>query len=261
MKKSLIAFACLALTMAVVSCKKPKDGSTGPQGATGPAGPSLQGNLQGFVQLYDQYGSRSYLKLDSANVSMDGTTSAMLTDVSGKYTFSNLSTGIYNFSITGRSGYAASKLQGIEITGNGTLDRDIRLSQVPTWTMTAVTAIDTVIGGNHNLKLRINVPADTRTRQVAVFIDINNAVTSTSYLWTYSVNIPANATTANSILAANSTFLSGAGLASGSMIYVRAYPAAVGYQNNSSYIDYSTDRTVYNAINMSGSAISQTTIQ
>lgn len=250
---------CLATTVMVVSCKKPKDGETGAQG---PAGPSLQGNVQGFVQLYDQYGTRSYVKLDSSMVSQDGSSSVRYTDSTGKFTFNGLNTGIYNFSVTGRAGYAADKLQGIEITGNGTIDRDVKLSQIPTWSVSVVTAIDTIIGANHSLKLRVNLPvADPKARQVAVFINTNSAVSSLNYLWNYTITVPANATTVNSVLAQTSTFLGGDNLPSGSTIYVIVYPAAVGYANNSSYVDYTNDRTVFNALNLNSSAVSQTAIQ
>lgn len=242
----------------LVSCKKPKDGETGAQG---PAGPSLQGNLQGFVQLYDQYGTRSYVKLDSAMVSQDGSTNMHYTDSLGKFTFNGLSTGIYNFSIAGRAGYGADKLQGIEFTGNGTIDRDVKLSQIPTWPLSTVTAIDTVVASNHSLKIRVSLPADTRARQVAVFINTNSGVSSTNYIWNYTILVPANATTVNSVVAPTSTFLGGDNLPSGSTIYVIAYPAAVGYANNSSYVDYANDRTIFNALNLNSSAVSQTPIQ
>ncbi|MBS1638200.1 MAG: carboxypeptidase regulatory-like domain-containing protein [Bacteroidetes bacterium] len=258
MKKTIL-LSMAALSLLITSCKKPKDGATG---ATGPAGPVLKGNLQGFIQLYDQYGTRQYFKLDSAAVTIDGSSASVFSDSNGKFAFSDLNTGIYNLSITGRSGYGATKQQNIEITGNGTINKDIRLGQVPTWSVNTITAIDTVVGGNHSLKIRANIAAaDTKARQLAIFIGTSSGVSSTNYIWNYTINVPANTTTVNSVVGQTSVFLNGDNLPSGSTIYLVAYPAGVGYQNNSTYLDFNTDLTIYNALNTGNAAIAQVSIQ
>lgn len=262
-QKAILGIAVFGSILAVVTaCSKPKDGAMGPEGAQGPSGPLLQGNLQGFVQLFDQYGTRLYTKLDSANVSIDGTTNSSITDVNGKYSFSNLNTGTYNFSINGRTSFASSKLQGIEVTGNGTIDRDVKLSQIPNWTLNAITAIDTTIAGVHSLKVKITLPtADIKARELSLFVSASSGVTSANYTWNYSIAVPANATTVSKVVAANSVFLNGDNLPSGSTIYLAAYPASVGYTSNSTYIDYNTGKAVYNALNINSGASNQVQIQ
>ena len=262
-KQAIFGIAVIgSILIVITSCSKPKDGAVGPAGAQGSSGPLLQGNLQGFVQLFDQYGTRLYTKLDSASVSIDGTSSSSMTDINGKYSFSNLNTGTYNFSINGRTSFASSKLQGIEVTGNGTIDRDVKLSQIPNWTLNAITAIDTVVAGIHNLKVKITLPtADVKARELSLFISASSGVTPTNYTWNYNITIPANATTVNKVVAANTVFLSGDNLPSGSTIYLSAYPAAVGYTSNSTFIDYNTGKVIYNALNINSGASNQVQIQ
>jgi len=81
MKKSVIfnLLIFVLFSVFVVSCKK-ETGPTGPQGAVGPV---LTGTLQGYVQLYDQYGYRVYHPQDSTILQIGSTT--VRTDTSGKY--------------------------------------------------------------------------------------------------------------------------------------------------------------------------------
>ena len=258
-KKTVLSAIILGSILCMASsCKKPKDGEMGPEGSPGNSGPTLQGNMQGFVQLYDQYGTRFYTKLDSTTISIDGTTTSALTDVNGKYILSNLNTGTYNFSINGRSSFAPSKLQGIELTDNGTIDRDVKLSQTPIWSLSAITAVDTIIAGVHELKIKITLPTtDTKAREVSLYIGSASGVNSTNYIWNYNISVPANATSLTKIVAASSVFLNGDNLGSGSTVYLAVYPAAVGYTTNSAYMDYTTGKFIYNAINMASVANNQ----
>jgi hypothetical protein len=248
MKKSFYSKVCFAgltiMATLMFSCKKE---ITGPQGN---AGPSLTGNIAGFVLLYDQYGTRIYTNLNKITVSISNRTTISHADSTGKYLFSNLSTGIYNITASD-SLYGAEVAPQFQFVGGGNLDRDFKLSQIPTFTLSSCTAIDTVSSSINYIKVKGTLLADTKARTIAVFVGTSSSVSSApaNYILMYSKQVAANATSFNIQIPA--TDLYNIGITSASTAYFAAYPAAVNFSTTSSYEDFATGRTFYNSVGTS----------
>ena len=230
----------LVATLALGSCKKEETGPTGPQG---PAGPSLTGNLQGFVSLYDQYGSPILSGLSGIHDSIDGSSNVAITDSTGKYSFSNLSTGTYNFTIAD-AGFGSNKVQYLQLVGGGILNRDVHLSKIPGFNVTTLTAGF----GPVTDTLTATVTADTRARTFIVFVGSTSSTSAApaTYLDFYTKQVPANQTTFKILVQPSDLY--NLGLTAGTTAYFAAYGAAANYNNSSTYEDLNTGRTVFNAI-------------
>ena len=242
--RSILSFSAMAVLLFTSSCKKEVAGPAGPQGSSGP---SLSGNLSGFIWLYDQYGTRLYTDLDSAKVSIDNSTRVSYTDLNGKYMFSGLNTGNYNITI-GDTLYGSDKIQDLQFVGGGDVSRDVKLSEKPTFNMTSCIAVDTVVNTVNYVKVRGNIIADVRNRMMVVFANGVSTVDATpaNYILTYSKQIPGNATNFSILIPA--TDLYGAGMVSTSTVYFAAYSAAINFNTTSTYQDFTTGRSIYNAI-------------
>ena len=234
-------FSLVFLSTLMFSCQKE---ITGPQGNPGP---SLTGSLIGHIWLYDQYGTRVYTNLNKANISIEGKTSISIADSTGKYAFTGLTTGIYNISATD-SLYGSDKAPLFQFVGGGLANKDFKLSQIPTFSLASCTAIDTVSNAISYVKVRGTVAPDTRARMFVVFVSSSATVTSNPayYAIYYSKQIAANATNFNILIPA--TDLYAAGINAASTVYFAAYPAAVSFSTTSSYEDYYTGKTYFNAI-------------
>ena len=241
---SKIVLACLTLLVAFTfSCKKE---ITGPQGPAGPAGPSLTGNISGYVWLYDQYGTRLYSNLNGINVTLNNTVISHV-DSTGKYSFNGVLTGIYNINAT--DSLCGSELAPqFQFIGGGNVDKDFKLSQIPTFTLSSCTAVDTVVNTINYVKVKGTLLSDSRARMVAVFISASSSVSSApaNYILVYSKQVSANATSFNILIP--STDLYAAGITSASTAFFAAYPAAINFSTSSTYEDFATGRTFFNAV-------------
>jgi len=250
MKKSFyskIGFVGLIIMVTLTfSCKKEV---AGPQGPTGPTGPSLTGNVSGYVWLYDQYGTRIFSDLNKINVTLNNTIICHA-DSTGKYNFNSVTTGIYNITATD-SLYGTEMAQQFQFVGGGNVDKDFKLSQIPTFTLSACTAVDTTVNTISYIKVKGTLTADTRARMVAVFVSASSSVSSApaNYILVYSKQVLANATNFNILIP--STDLNAAGIASASTAYFAVYPAAINFSTSSSYEDFNTGRTFFNSIGTS----------
>ncbi len=253
-KTAILPTLFLAFIIATLnSCTK--TGPAGPQGNTGATGPNLSGTLQGYVQLYDQYGYRIYTPQDSSLLQVG--TNSIRTDLNGKYSLT-LTTGTYDINITSRPGgnYGASKIQGLQFTGGGTLDRDAALSQVPTFSVISVTAKDTAFPAAnpvHYIKITGTVNStDTKPRTVGVFFNTTANVSSVpaNYLYAYDPTNPvvaANSTTFSFNVKSQNIYLM-TDLVPTQTVYLAVYPAAVNWNSTSNYLDYASDKKIYTAI-------------
>jgi hypothetical protein len=232
---SMIALASILL---FAGCAK--DGDTGPAGA---AGPSLTGNITGFVNLFDQYGGHILLDNDSSLVTMDGTTTLSYTDSLGRYLFSGMQTGIYNLTCA-HAGFGISKVNSLQFTGGGDLYRDIRLSAIPSFQVDSVS----IASAPGMLTLTGHLAADVQQRTVLVFAGnaSNTSADPATYLTFYSKNVMPNQGTFT--LQVPATDLSAIGLTTGETVYFAAYAATTAFNNSSSYEDLNTGRTVFTAI-------------
>lgn len=241
MKKTLSAL--LAILMALTACKKKE----GPQGPQGPAGPSLSGNLVGYVDVYDSYGT--LLKSDSVIVSVTGHSNSAMTDTSGKFVISNLSTGVYEINFS-RTNFQSTKIPSLNFVGGGTqyITNRISITQAPAFTLSSL-GFSNVFGTISYTVTASN--SDPKTRKSIIFFSKNPNVSNlpSTYIGNMIANIGANSST--SIGTISSSNLSQMGINSGEVVYAIAYP--ISNANNASvYFDTNTGRAFYNNLNLSG---------
>lgn len=251
MKKiTLLVVALITISLLVIqSCKKDA-GSIGPQG---PAGPVLTGNLFGFVDLLDQYGNKLITHNDSILVSLDGTGKTCMTDANGKYRFDSLNTGIYNLTFS-KPGYGNMRLLTQQFTGGGDVDRDTKMSIIPSFSVSTITA--TVDTANVTLTGTLSI-ADTRLRTSALFLGSTSAVSNdpANYLITYSKQTT-NANLNTFTLKIPLSELQTQGFGSGSTLYFAAYGASASFTTSSAYEDFVTGRAYLNGLSTTASTTS-----
>jgi len=245
-KNSLLFIIALGTITFASSCSK--NGSTGP---AGPPGPSYTGAISGHVDMYDQYGSKVLTSLTTAQLQLDGGT-AISPDATGYYYFESLKTVDYNMSASA-PGYASTKTNNFQFLSD-TLNRDIKLSAIPNFSPTAVASYAAI--GAPGDSVIINFTADTRVREMILFVNNSSAVSGqpANYLVVYAKAIPANATKVGIVIPASDLY--GAGITSGSAIYLAAYGYVV--TDGSAYEDIATGKTVYNAVSTSPITVTAT---
>jgi len=228
------------------------------QGPQGPSGPSLSGTFVGFVTLYDQYGD--VMSNDSGVlVSVVGKNISATTNANGRYILPGLTTGVYDFTFT-KVGYGSAKTISQNFVGGDTqfLGTIKTMSQIPNFSVTGLSLLPVTTKNplNNYIKIAGSVNAtDTKDRKVIFFVSNQNNVSylPANYMYTATATILADST--NFTFDAIDLTLYQAGLPSGSTAYVAAYASA--YQNTSSSVfDINTGRTLFNAINTSGSSSS-----
>jgi hypothetical protein len=253
MNKIHLSFLLL-VTLAFAGCQK---GSTGPAGAAGPAGPSLKGQISGYVNLYDEYGSKVLTGMNLVQIALIGTSATATPNDSGYYTFPNLSTGIYSFKAT-QPNYGSLLVPSQQFTGGGTLQRDFKLSEIPNYGISKLnTPVDTTVSGMPYLRIAGTVSTtDVRERYVLLAVSNQNNISvgpNPSYLIAYTkpTNLDAKLTayTTNFSFTIPESDLTDVGLSIGNTIYLTAYAVSGIQSGASSYEDPATGLTVYTAIN------------
>ena len=247
MKNSSIIVSCLlSIAFGFSGCKKDVPGATGAQGPVGPAGPAYMATLSGFVTVYDQYGTKLFTNLNKVQVSIDGTSRSASSDTSGKYSFASLTTGNYNITASD-SGCGIVKAQDIQLV-SGNVNRDIKLSQIPSFSIATCIAIDTVQNAVNYIKIRGTIASDVKSRMLIFFVGSNSSVSASTSTWDlfYTRAIAINATTFSLMIPASDLYA--AQISSGSTVYIAAYPASVNYNTSSSYEDLTNGKTVFNAV-------------
>lgn len=227
----------------MVSCKKKE----GPQGPQGPAGPSLSGTLVGYTDVYDSYGTLQ--KSDSVVVSISGKTA--LTDTSGRFVISGLTTGVYELNIS-KNNYQSTKIPSLNFVGGGTqyITNRIAITQSPSFTITNLAFTNTF--GTITYTATANA-SDPKARKVILFFSKNSNVSSapSAYIGTLIANIPGGSS--NAISTISSSNMAQLGINSGDVVYAIAYP--ISNANNASvYFDTNTGKLFYNNLNTSGAS-------
>jgi len=235
-----------SLSVLLLSMNACKQGDTGP---AGPAGPAYVGKITGFISLFDQYGTRQLNNQAGITVKIQEINKSTVTDSNGKYVLDSLTTGNYSLQISDPAGvYGQNQVNQIELI-SGAINRDVKLSQKPSFSLSSLSAVDTTIQGTSYVRLMGTLSStDTRARTVSIFVG-NTSYTSsatTNYLLNISKTVPANVVNFNQLIP--TADFNGAGLITGSMAYFAAYPAATDYATTSSYEDLINGRIVYNAI-------------
>lgn len=259
MKNTKFYFTIMLISASIViinGCKKGDTGPAGANGAAGPAGPNLKGTLEGHITLADQYGTSVFTGLNNISVSIDNTGLTATTDNAGMYSFGNLNTNDYSLTINKDTTYGMTKAQGIQFVGGGILNRDAKLSQIPTFSLGSAVAVDTATAAGNYIKIRGSVTADTKARKAVVFVGASASVSSntTNYISFYSVNIAANATTFSLSISTNDFY--GMGMSSGATAYFAVYPASSLFASTSTYEDFNTGKTVFTSIGKTAMAVS-----
>ncbi|MFI5140907.1 MAG: carboxypeptidase-like regulatory domain-containing protein [Bacteroidia bacterium] len=275
MKKTFIKISALSIAL-IVAASCSKTGSTGPAGAngatgaTGATGPVLTGNMQGVVFLYDVSGAKILSASTQAGDSViitntsSGSIMKTVTNSTGAYSFSNLTTGTYSMTVS-KPTYGSVIAQGIQFSGGGTANRNFALSMIPIAGVTSAVAGDTsyysgtgsASGVSENyVKIRGYAPALAGGGTVIVFASIPGASTvsnvpgnfSASYTTTLAPGVSSFKIT---IPTAN---LYDLGFASGGTATVSFAAYVIGANTSaSSYADWTTGQTVYTAL--SGSPV------
>jgi len=248
MKNTKFYFTIMFIATSIVFINGCKKGDTGPAGATGPAGPSLQGTLVGHITLADQYGTSVFTGLKNISVSIDNTSMATTTDSAGKYSFSNLNTGNYSLTVNKDTTYGIIKAPNFQFVGGGILNHDAKMSQIPVFPLSSAVAVDTTTASGNYIKIRGSVTADTKARKAVVFVGTFLGISSNpaNYLSYYSININANATTFSLLISTNDFY--DMGMSSGATAYFAVYPASSLFASTSVYEDFNTGRLVFTSI-------------
>ena len=234
MKNNIAAFSALVVMLFAASCAK-----EGPTGPTGPAGPGYVGTISGHVSLYDQYGIKDLVNLDSVKLLISGTTVYISPDNSGYYTYINIATGEYNITAVD-SGYGATNTNNFQFL-SGTFNKDIGLSAIPTFSLSVTTGS----GGGYDT-LNVNCAADPNIRSLVVFVGSTPSVSNVpaTFLLSFAKNIPANSTKVPIYISAQELY--DAGLASGGEAYYAVYSHSLN--DASAYEDQTTGKMIYNAV-------------
>jgi hypothetical protein len=249
MKK--ISFLALTACAAIfASCSK--TGPAGPAGASGPAGPNLTGTLEGYVELYDQYGVL-VSPASGVSVTIPGRTTTDTTTATGMFTISNLTTGTYELDFA-KAGYGSTRAVSLNFVGGGTqyIQNHTAMAQPPSFTISNITL--TTLGSQITCSVTAS-STDTKARKAILFVSNTPGVSSSpaNYLGFTTVNIAANSANGAGTISAGT--LNGAGIVSGNTLYVAAYPISAN-TSASVYADIATGRQVFN--NISGTAITAT---
>ena len=237
--RNLVCTTALGIVALMSACTK--KGDTGP---AGPSGPSYTGAISGHVSLFDQYGGKVLTGLNVPALQLNSGT-PVNPDNNGYYIFNNTTTGDYTLSASA-SGYASTKVNKFQYLSD-TLNRDIKLSAIPSFSPTAITVYSAIAAPGDSVIINFN--ADAQARNCIIFINSNSTVGNTpaNYLVAYTKAIPANQTKITISLSAND--LHDAGITSGSTFYIAAYGYVVA--DASVYEDIATGKNVYNAVSVS----------
>ena len=243
MKKisSLALIILAALIFLSPGCKK----------ETTTSNPQVTGNLFGFVTLYDQYGGKVTSGLGSTTITLitqsGSTTLNTVPDSLGRYAYNNINQGQYLISFT-NPGYGTILNAEFGFLGEGNIDHDVKLSAVPNFNDSVLTALDTL--SNNSVVLNGTFSGtDTRKRTYVIFVGSTPGVSSSpaNFLTYYTGTANANLSTFTQKIPVAD--LNDLGFTSGSTVYFVGYGAAANFASSSDVEDYAnTGRFTYNAI-------------
>ncbi len=245
--KHISLFSAITVVLLIAGCK----------GDTGPAGPSLTGNMTGFVTLFQSDGSGATDK-SGVTVSIQGTSLSATTDSTGKWSMNGLTTGSYTVTYT-KVGYGMTEQQGVQFVGGDEAYflGKILMSEPPNFSV-SLDPIKTVADSNAFVVwFKVNAMQWTEVYGlIAVGTDSNvNGADPTKYLFsTMSLvdNFLGTPDTSAQEISISESTLQAAGFISGEPAYVVVYPLGTKY---SSYLDHTTGRTAYTSLGAPSSVI------
>jgi hypothetical protein len=227
-------------------------------GKEGEPGPSLKGNIVGFVNPIDDNGAVSSDKA-GITVTLENTSPKMTatTNADGKFEFQNVSTGTYNVLYT-RTSYGTMRRFGFAHVG-GTEPTFLGTQGLPQVSKTVVNSFNYTTSSSYYYDLNFsytisnaNVSTGSYYR-MAIYVGTSPNVSSETgtLLSVYSVS-----GTSGSVGFTKSTFTS-LGYTPGTKLYVIAYGVPYSLY---SYTDVTTGRPVYVGLNASPSPVSGFTL-
>jgi hypothetical protein len=112
-------------------------GCKGDPGPVGPQGTLLTGNLTGYVVLLDETGQRQ-IDYSGVTVAVQTPLRSTTTDASGRWTLSNLSTGVYTV-VLSKPGFGTYKIVSFQFVGGGEVYASSQfLIQLPSFSVPAI---------------------------------------------------------------------------------------------------------------------------
>jgi len=219
-------------------------------GAMGPEGPSLSGDLVGFAYMYNLTGARLSDNSGIIVTAYPDTLSSSkkkyidTTNVDGRFQLPELSTGTYTITFS-KTGYGTRKVPGFQFIGGGQVSfGSTNISALPTFNVTNLAATATATTITFSGTLTGTLPASYR--YVRLFIGTSTSISSLpkDYVVTTTVSTSSTYTTFSSSI--NISSLASYGILTGQQLYIVAY--AESY-NSTSYLDLATGRYFYSSIN------------
>lgn len=239
----LTSFSFSFLLILFIACK-------GDRGPTGPQGTLLTGNLIGYVFLYDETGQR-LVDRSGVTVSIDALSRSATSDVSGRWTITNLNTGTYTVAFR-KSGFSTFKIPSLQFVGGGDVyTSEYAITALPSFSVTNIAAS---VSSTEKLINVTGIVSSGRSPQRTILLLYGDSpqVRSDppSYLFvSYAQTIGDSTVFAAPLYAGN---LNQAGVASGATVYIRAYAASNYWLG---YTDPSSGKIVYCGIDTVGSNI------
>jgi hypothetical protein len=241
MKKTLFSSLCLLITAVLLyGCK-------GDQGPAGPAGGTdlPTGTIQGFVNIYNEYGQTKSNALAGTVVTVDGTSLSTTTDSTGNYFFQSVPIGVRTINFT-RAGYGSNREPNFGISiGRNSISSE--LDSLPSYTIARHALSRDTANGTLRDTVRLSSPTPSgRSRRLIVFISDRNDVSSDPARHRFSQTRSVSAGDSVAIVSISRSDLEFFGLRQGSTAHIVAHGISTG--ENSRYEDARTQRTVYTAL-------------
>jgi hypothetical protein len=201
-------------------------GCKGEQGPPGPAGPTLSGNIQGYVRLYNEHGI-PVSNRSGVSVSLEGTAYNSTSDSTGKWVLINVPAGIYT-AVLRKVGYFDARMEGFQFVGGGTLSTwPLDMADVPTFTVPSIMASTSVPSQTITVSGTVSSPSPSQ-RAVLIFYGRTASVSYAegSYSFAEEAAAYSNSTGFIRISSMDSTQRATYGFFTGQHIYIRAYPCS-----------------------------------
>jgi len=264
--KNLLSIFALSGLLFLVSCKG-KDGEIGPMGAAGTPGqngvpgPSLKGNIVGFVSLFDEIGTR-YATSDGTTVTVEGSNPEIkaTSNVDGKYELKDVPTGTYNLSFT-RTGFGNFKRPSIVHIG-GTAPTNLGNNNLWETAKTTVTNIAVKIDGTNIIlsgKATPVMPTGSSTtvqRRVRFFFGKDDKVSYLNYFDTFNqLLVPPGGDGTFSFTLTNANISK---FKTGDKVFIICYGLS---PLENAYTDPATNYVVYSGVNLAASNVVSAVLQ
>lgn len=258
MKTKLAMATTLVIALGFIGCKKGDTGPSGAQGTSGAGGPVLTGNLKGYISHYDLSGVKMQSGLGGDTVKVDNTSIFAVTDANGMFSFSGVTTGDYNLTIS-KLGFGSTKIQSISFSGGADLYRNANLSRIPTTNVTIANAVTATITSINNITVSGTITPQPFVQTVVIFV-ANPGSTSVSgasgnNIASYTANIAANTTLFSKNIPTYEFY--DMGYTAGNTAYFATYMIGANI-NASNYVDFTNNKTVYTAISVTPATASVT---